>query len=100
MVGLVRRKTVDTKLPTSQKRLWQEEEDELAAQEKEISFLQRKLENKSKLETLKATLAQDTPIISGTNAYSKGEMVLATVHGQDARIISFGWTRNIFVDNP
>ena len=42
------------------------------------------------METLKAKLAQDTPIILGTNVYSKGEMVLATVHGQDARIILDG----------
>ena len=53
---------------------------------------------------MKDTLAQDMPIISGTNAYSsKGEMVLATFHhGQDARIIldgpgTFSWITREFL---
>ena len=66
----ISRKTVDTKLP--QKRLWQEEEDELVAQEKEIRLLEKKLENKFRLEKLKATLAQDTLITPEINSYNRG----------------------------
>ena len=42
-------------------------------------FLQRKLENNSRLEALKAKLAQDTSIKSESPVYNKGEMLLASV---------------------
>lgn len=65
-------------------------------------FLQKKLENNSKLEALKAKLAQNVPITLEPNVYNRGEMVLATVHGQDARIImngsgTFSWITREFL---
>ena len=97
------RKTVETKSSTGIiKRHYQDEEDGLAAQDKEIMFLQKKLENNSKLEALKAKLAQNVPITLEPNVYNRGEMVLATVHGQDARIImngsgTFSWITREFL---
>ena len=53
-------------------------------------FLEKKLENKSRLEALRARLAQSVSITPEADSYDRGEMVRATVHGQEARVIIDG----------